>query len=236
MIKSINGVLPFPSEVGAAGNDGNLYLVGVNPVAFYSVPSSNPGEDAAKGTVGISTGDVTLDSLCTQKHKLLPPVDISGFTYPADDLDYRNSYYSKPASEGNTNTSTNYPYPQPERLASNFNSTVRPEYYYWPQFVKPEYYAYWNLTLPSIPIIISVVSSGGSVIITLSPPINTAGEALLRYDYSLNDGDYLPSAGITDTIVISSLNVGERYAISVRAVNVLQAYGQATPNTYITVS
>lgn len=140
IIRSINGVTPYPAGVGSAVNDGNVYIVGVKPVIFYGVAAdSDPA--TAGGVVQIITDGVTLDSLCTQKHKLLPPVDVTGFTLGS--LEFKNKYYSKPALPAYPEGSPNYPLARPQRLASNFNSTTRPEYYYWPQFVKSEYYSYW---------------------------------------------------------------------------------------------
>jgi hypothetical protein len=141
VIKNINGVVPFPLGVGNSQNDGNIYIVGVKPIVFYGVPGEN-------GSVGVNTEGVTLDSLCTQKHKLLPPLDISGFTL--DSLEYRDAYYNKSQlpkyPEDYQGSSPNYPLPRPERVASNFNSVKIPEYYFWPQFAKEDYYnnhKYW---------------------------------------------------------------------------------------------
>lgn len=78
--------------------------------------------------------------MCTLKHKILPPVEVCGFTLPT--IEFKNKYYSKPAlnaADPETCESTH-----PARRASNFNETVRPEFYYWPQFVKEEYYSYWK--------------------------------------------------------------------------------------------
>jgi hypothetical protein len=140
IIKNINGVVPSPSGVGEAKNDNNIYIAGVKPIVFYGLPGDN-GE-SVPGTIRVSSGGITLDSLCTQKHKLLPPVDISGFTL--NTTEFKNKYYSKPALPAYPDGSANYPLSRPARLASNFNATAKPEYYYWPQFVKPEYYNFWN--------------------------------------------------------------------------------------------
>ena len=140
IIKNINGVVPAPAGVGDPKNDNNIYIAGVKPIVFYGVPGSD-GE-TTPGTIRVSSGGVTLDSLCTQKHKLLPPVDVTGFTL--NTTEFKNKYYSKPALPAYPDGSANYPLARPARLASNFNSTSKPEYYYWPQFVKPEYYSFWN--------------------------------------------------------------------------------------------
>jgi len=141
VIKNINGVLPFPVGVGSPVNDGNIYIVGVKPIIFYGVP----GED---GSIGVNTGGVTLDSLCTQKHKLLPPVDVSGFTL--DSAEYKDLYYNKSDlpkyPDDYPEASPNYPLERPPRAAGSFNLARVPEFYFWPQFAKPEYYAnekYW---------------------------------------------------------------------------------------------
>lgn len=138
VIKTINGIAPYPAPQGnltTSENDGNVYIVGIEPVMFY-------GSQDQPGVVKVSTEGITLDSLCTEKHKLLPPVDISGFTL--DQSPYKDLYYSKPGFISDS-TSPNYPYTIPRRLASNFNNTTKPEFYFWPQFVKAEYYSYWNL-------------------------------------------------------------------------------------------
>lgn len=139
IIQRINGVAPFPVGTAEPENDGNIYIAGVLPVIFFGIPGAEPGT-FTPGKIGISTGEVTLDKLCTQKHKLLPPVDISGFT--VDNGTFKDVYYNKPALGANPSPA-NYPYPIPARLPSNFNAAERPEYYYWPQFVKSSYYDLW---------------------------------------------------------------------------------------------
>lgn len=139
VIKNINGVAPsLPGGVSSV-NDYNIYIVGIKPIIFFGIPGEQSNTTEA-GKVGIDTGYLTLDSLCTAKHKLLPPVDVCGFTLPT--AEFKNKYYSKPALDAadpelcNSNN--------PSRRASNFFETIRPEYYYWPQFVKDEYFDYWK--------------------------------------------------------------------------------------------
>ena len=139
VIKNINGVTPFAEGEKSPVNDGNIYIAGVKPIVFYGIPG--PDTLPEPGVVGVESTGITLDSLCTQKHKLLPPVDISGFTL--DNSSFEDRYYSKPALPATPNGTANYPLSRPARLASNFNATQRPEYYYWPQFVKSEYYSLW---------------------------------------------------------------------------------------------
>ena len=113
----------------------------VNATRALTIVSTTPGSatpTGAPGALKVQTSGVSLDSLCAQKHKLLPPVDICGFT----DTLFPDKYYSKLAlgATGATVCSG-----RPERNDSSYYNTVRPEYYFWPQFVKPEYYTtYWN--------------------------------------------------------------------------------------------
>jgi hypothetical protein len=93
------------------------------------------------GVVKTETTNLTLSSLCNQKQKSLPPVEVYGFT----SIGNINKYYSKVALDpvaANPNDLL-YPLARPGRLAGNFNSALRPEYIYWPQFVRSEYYDFW---------------------------------------------------------------------------------------------
>jgi hypothetical protein len=136
VIKNINGVFPFPKDVIPDENDGNIYLVGVLPITFYGI-------SITEGVVNTVTEDITIDSLCSLKSKLLPPINISGFTL--DTEEFRDKYYSKPAftTARPNGVPPHYNEYIPKRLAANFNVTTLPEYYYWPQFVQPDYYSLW---------------------------------------------------------------------------------------------
>lgn len=105
------------------------------------------------GTVAIATEGVTIDGLCAQKSKLLPPVDISGFSLNLPE--FKDKYYSKPAlpaydpykAQNPDPLNPNYPIARPARLAGSFYGSEVPEYYFWPQFAKEEYYQnikYWS--------------------------------------------------------------------------------------------
>jgi hypothetical protein len=147
-IKAINGVSPSKMYEGSAENDGNIYLVGVKPIIFYGIPGQeNPdtGETAPlPGVLNIESPTLSLDSLCSLRHNLLPPVDLSGFMNPSEE--FIDKYYAKPgmARRDADATNINYPYQIPARYASNFNATNTPEFYYWPQFLKEEYYYRWK--------------------------------------------------------------------------------------------
>ena len=211
-IKNINGVHPYAVNESTESNDGNIFLVGVKPVVFY-------GDITQRGALKITTPGVTLDSLCTQKHKLLPPVDVSGFTI--DTLPYKNMYYSKPALDEDAQASP----PRPARLAGNFRSTLRPEYYYWPQFVKEEYYAYWRITVPSVPTIQMLTPIAGGFSVSFTPPLNDGGVSIANYEYSLNGSAQYISLGTTSPASITGLQPLTTYSVRIRAVNALQVAG-----------
>jgi hypothetical protein len=142
-IRKINNVTPFPLDEGDSTNDGNIYMVGVEPIVFYGIPMDG-ATGSVPGIINIESPTLTLDSLCALRHTLLPPVDISGFTL--DSVEFIDKYYTKPAMSTHEAdpSDINYPLYRPARYASNFNATTIPEFYYWPQFVKEEYYYNWK--------------------------------------------------------------------------------------------
>jgi hypothetical protein len=206
VIKNINGVVPYPTlfDTGTSAdiNNGNIYIFGVLPIAFYGIDLGNNLFE--EGTVNLSTENITLDTLCTERNKIIPPTPEKLFftsivnldklpdgvivDYPIRVLgkletvnelpsqafkgdayvigldlyvadtdspspeewlnvgDFINQYYTKPALEEKpANALTSIPpYTQPARLAGNFYVATRPEFYYWPQFVKPEHYNEWR--------------------------------------------------------------------------------------------
>lgn len=142
IIKNINGVEPSSPGGVSSVNDYNIYIAGIKPIVFYGIPGEEQNT-TEPGVIGINTDSLSLDSLCTLKHKILPPVEVCGFTLPT--IEFKNKYYSKPAlnaADPETCDSSH-----PARRASNFNETTRPEFYYWPQFVKEEYYSNWKSIL-----------------------------------------------------------------------------------------
>lgn len=145
-ITSINGVVPSKITEGSPENDGNIYLVGVKPIVFYGIPAEGAsGSDATQpGVLNVESPSLSLDTLCSLRHTMLPPTDISGFMNPSEE--FIDKYYAKPgmASRNADPTNINYPHYIPARYASNFNATTTPEFYYWPQFLKEEYYYRWR--------------------------------------------------------------------------------------------
>jgi hypothetical protein len=140
IIKNINGIYPSSNQDGEPNNDNNIYIAGVYPIVFFGLPNNtteNIQDDSVMGVVSVDVEGQDLNSLCAKKQKFLPPTDITGFTKEQ----FKNQYYNKPALESLNNN--NYPYEIPNRLAANFNAALRPEYFYWPQYVKESYYDFW---------------------------------------------------------------------------------------------
>lgn len=224
VIRSINGVVPSPyGQDTNPQNDSNIYIVGVKPIVFYGIPG-------IPGVLNVDTSGITLDSLCTQRHKLLPPVDIRGFTENSNEA--KNLYYSKTAIADNQIYDT-YPYEIPARLASNFNSARRPEFYYWPQFVKKEYYAYWVLTAPSAPVVISANTSNSTVAVVFIPPINEGEHTIDHYEYALSTdgitfGSYVVFSKASNQLTISNLVNDTTYWITLRAIDTENKLGQTS--------
>jgi hypothetical protein len=140
IVQTINGVKPFEAE-GNSINDNNIYILGILPIVFYGIPIDLDEFEFVDGIISTGTQDVSLDSLCAKKHLLLPPVDVSAFTLPTIDVDgdFMNRYYNKPDLPRNDETGAS------ARLAGNFATILAPEFYFWPQFVREEYYTkYWD--------------------------------------------------------------------------------------------
>jgi hypothetical protein len=143
VIKNINGVTPFPKDVTPDENDGNIYIVGVLPITFYGI-------SLEEGVLTTVTEGMSIDSLCGLRSKLLPPVDISGFVGEGEE--FKNKYYNKAAFTAirPDGSPPYYNLQIPKRLAGNFNVATLPEYYYWPQFVRDEYYSAWFKYLTNV--------------------------------------------------------------------------------------
>jgi len=111
---------------------------GSKDLTIIATTSDTATPKGVPGVIKTQTAGVTLESLCVQKHKLLPPVDICGFT----NSNLPNTYYSKPALAA---VGAGVCSDRPARNDGSYYSTTYPEYYFWPQFVKPgDYEKYWN--------------------------------------------------------------------------------------------
>jgi len=206
IINTINGVAPYPIGINPEANDGNIYIFGVLPIKFYGVPSADPELSSSAyedGILGVSTENITLNSLCTQRNTTLPPtpdrmyftslvntslpgtdglssgmIHVKGNLQSTSELpqtavigdgytvgidlwvanansptslagwtnvgSFINQYYTKPAlDELQADPATGIPFDQPARRAGNFYTAQKPEFYFWPQFIKEENYNYW---------------------------------------------------------------------------------------------
>lgn len=139
IIRSINGVTPIPPS-GSTSNDENIYLIGITPFNIGVVPG---GLGALEITTATELETITLNTLCTQKNYVLPPVD---FLYSSD-TDYLLDDGNTPVSvDTPQNTPSNTPYtdvyytrsanPAVEALGGDGNllTAVYPEFINWPQF------------------------------------------------------------------------------------------------------
>ena len=229
-IKSINTVVPFTPIAGTSTiNDGNIYIAGVRPVVFYG--DQQLAEEPTSGVVSITTEGLTLDKLCSLKHDLIPPLDITGFTLETK----KNSYYNKPALS-NVTKPAEYPYSIPDRQDSSFRQATLPEYYFWPQFVGLSYYADWQLLAPSAPTITAIIAGRTSLNVEFTPPKNSGNSSVTSYQYRLFSAD-LKTPGLwtsrgtlstTSPIVISDLTENLTVGVQLRAVTAEGAVGIAS--------
>jgi hypothetical protein len=131
LIYSINNAVPFKdSSKDYPILDGNIYMVGIKPIVFYGEFGA-PGEEETVGgtilaqTIDINNNPLTLDTLCTARNKVLPPI---------------NPVYLNNRPDNKTTTPTfvgkeNY-YTKSFIKPVNFIKVVEPEFLSWPQFFK----------------------------------------------------------------------------------------------------
>ena len=200
IIKTINGVYPMSAvENTPTDNDGNLYLVGVKPIVFYGTPGQD--DTMTPGNLKIDAENMTISTLCTEKYKAIPPVNVSGFTT----AESKNLYFNKPDLLKNSQAAI-YPYTIPARVSSNVFDVKLPEYYYWPQYVKPEYYNEWQLLVPTAPTITSVVPTSYGAAVYFTPPKNPSVSGITFYSYSIDNGtDWRTLTNVTNPFNISNL-------------------------------
>jgi hypothetical protein len=217
MILSVGGATPAPAA-GNALNNGNIYLVGVKPIVFYGgVEADTPG------VIEIGTDNLTLDSLCTNRHRLLPPVDIVGFTQSSEE--YRDKYYSKAELSDYPAGDTVYPLARPARAASNLAATKVPEFYFWPQFASAANYLHWMLVHASPPTITSIVGTAltyDRLVVSFNLPQNLGLHTIINYEYTLNGGtswSALSPARTISPITITGLTAGTTYQVGIRTLD-----------------
>lgn len=118
LIHYVNGAKPFYNNDNPE-NQGNLYLVGVQPVVFYGVMGDGSLEVATKLFTG---DDLTMNTLCSARGSVLPPVAPAYLTDRESEnpiFKGKENYYSKS-------------FEPPENLISH----SEPEFLSWPQFLK----------------------------------------------------------------------------------------------------
>jgi hypothetical protein len=88
------------------------------------------------------------------------------------------------------------------------------------------------ITSPSVPTIISITGTNNGLTVNFSAPTSDGGSNILNYDYSTDNGTNWVSAGTTNSpILITGLNNGTTYSVTIRAVNIVGAGTASTSQT-----
>lgn len=131
LIYSINNAIPFKdSSNDYPILDGNIYMIGIKPIVFYG-EFGEPGEESSVGgtilaqTIDINNNPLTLDTLCTARNKVLPPINPVYLNNRPDNKTTTPSFVGK----------ENY-YTKSFVKPINFIKVVEPEFLSWPQFFK----------------------------------------------------------------------------------------------------
>ena len=131
LIYSINNAVPFKdSSNDYPILDGNVYMVGIKPIVFYGEFGS-PGEESGAGgtilaqTIDVNGNPLTLDTLCTARNKVLPPISPVYLNNRPDNKTTTPIFVGK----------ENY-YTKSFVKPINFIKVVEPEFLSWPQFFK----------------------------------------------------------------------------------------------------
>ena len=129
LIYSVNNALPFQDEEkNYEILDGNVYMLGIKPVVFYG-EFGLPGEEInSRGTILAQTIDInnsplTLDTLCTARSTVLPPINPVYLNNLPDERSVSPTFVGK----------ENY-YTKSYLKPVNFIKAVEPEFLSWPQF------------------------------------------------------------------------------------------------------
>ncbi len=154
VIRYVNGAVPYYDTSGNYPDlQGNLFLVGVAPIAFYG---GTGGGSLALQTVALDGNPLTLDTLCTARNAVLPPIN------PI----YLSNLPNETASTKTFKGKENY-YTKSYYTPVNFITTGEPEFLSWPQF-----FANWTK------IVVSPTAGATAQIVTV--PTNTTGTAIRR--------------------------------------------------------
>ncbi|MFM8602095.1 MAG: fibronectin type III domain-containing protein [Actinomycetota bacterium] len=75
-------------------------------------------------------------------------------------------------------------------------------------------------TTPGAPVVTSVTSGNGNLMVAFNAPASTGGAPVLNYQYSLDGGDnWANAAASASPIEINNVTVGTEYDVAIRAVN-----------------
>ncbi|MCX8495628.1 MAG: YDG domain-containing protein [Akkermansiaceae bacterium] len=109
-------------------------------------------------------------------------------------------------------------------LAGNY--TITPSAATGGNFTASNYgISYGNGTLtvtavaPSAPTITGVTAGNGQLSVAFTAPTSSGGASISNYKYSLNGGAYASAGTTSSPLVISSLNNGSEYTVTLKAVN-----------------
>lgn len=187
LIYSINNAIPFKdSSNDYPILDGNIYMVGIKPIVFYG-EFGEPGEESDTGgtilaqTIDINNNPLTLDTLCTARNKVLPPI---------------NPVYLNNRPDNKTTTPTfvgkeNY-YTKSFIKPINFIKAVEPEFLSWPQFFKNFTDYATGLTQGQQKTVITIPQGKSGVIRRIvlrnSPTQNNSTGAALQIIFRKNNG------------------------------------------------
>ena len=86
-------------------------------------------------------------------------------------------------------------------------------------------------TAPSAPVITSTTGADGSGTVQFTAPAN-GGKAIIRYEYSLDSGDWVNTGTLATSFTIAGLTNGQSYSVRLRAVN---SNGDSDPSTSATL-
>lgn len=85
-----------------------------------------------------------------------------------------------------------------------------------------------TVTTPSVPTNFSAIGGNGEISVSFASPVSNGGASISDYQYEIDGNETWMSVGTTTSpFVITGLDVGESYAVKLRAVNSI-GYGLAT--------
>ena len=222
LIYNINETVPFKdSTANYPVLDGNIYLVGIKPVIFYGefgTPENTGGTIQAQ-TIDINNNPLTLDTLCTARNKVLPPINPVYLVNRPDETATPKTFVGK----------ENY-YTKSFNVPINFIKVTEPEFLSWPQFFKNFTGFAINKAQGTQQDIVTVPTGiTGSKLVRIvlrnSPNAGGAGASLgvimKKNDITLSSAEYVPLTP-TQAVVLNGVNEqfapGDRFSVYLDAV------------------